>query len=302
MSVGDVNLAWHVGEKISSEGPDVVFQHVRGLFEPADLIVANLECSLSDAGEPWPGKEVHFAAPEGAAQALVAAGVDVVTLANNHTLDFSRAGLLETMSILDASGVEHIGAGVNAAGARSPVLVDRNGLRVALLSYVLPFSSKAGFKTRAWAAKESAPGVAVAVAEEVRGDVSAARRLADIVVVFVHSGGEFRAVPKPNQLAMAAVAIEAGASMVIGHGPHNLQGYVRHGRTLVAYSIGNFVFDDYTGRQNETAILDVSLSAEGVESVNWIPIVIEDGLPRPARPDERERIMRQLAVDPDPRD
>jgi poly-gamma-glutamate synthesis protein (capsule biosynthesis protein) len=87
MAVGDVNLAWRVGERITSDGPQVVFDRVAGFFGPADVVVANLECSLSDAGEPWPGKEEHFAAPTGAVDALLQAGIGVVTLGNNHTLD-----------------------------------------------------------------------------------------------------------------------------------------------------------------------------------------------------------------------
>jgi poly-gamma-glutamate capsule biosynthesis protein CapA/YwtB (metallophosphatase superfamily) len=203
--------------------------------------------------------------------------------------------MLETVQILDAAGVEHAGAGADLAQARTPVVVESNGLRVALLSYVLPFSAKKGFNTREWAATEDRAGVAIARSEQVREDILAARLDADIVVVFLHSGGEFRRQPKAGQVHMADTAIAAGASLVIGHGPHNLQGYVRRGRTFIAYSLGNFVFDDYTGPQNDSAILDVTLSARGVEDVSWIPVVIEEGLPRPAMAEERARIMSQLS-------
>lgn len=295
MTVGDVNLAWHVGERITAEGPQVVFDRVEGFFAPADVVVANLECTLSDAGEPWPGKEEHFAAPSGAVGALESAGIDIVTLGNNHTLDFGQGGLVETLEILDNAGIEHVGAGQNASAARAPVIVEDNGLRVALLSYVLPFSAKKGFNTKEWTATENLPGVAIARHELVRADIAAAKRQADVVIVFLHNGGEFRRFPKHSQVRMADTAIAAGAALVVGHGPHNLQGHVRRGRTMIAYSLGNFVFDDYTGPQNDTAILDVTLSARGVEEVSWLPMVIEEGLPRPATADERARIMRQLS-------
>jgi poly-gamma-glutamate synthesis protein (capsule biosynthesis protein) len=295
MAVGDVNLAWHVGDRIESEGPEIVLYRVAGFFAPADLVVLNLECSLSDAGEPWPGKEEHFAAPERAVEALESAGVDVVTLGNNHVMDFSQEGMTETMAILDSAGIQHAGAGTSSVDARAPVIFEQNGLRLALLSYVVPFSAKQGFNTREWAAREDSPGVAVAHHDEVRADVRAARADADVVVVFLHNGGEYRRHPKRSQVAMADTAIAAGAALVVGHGPHNLQGYVRRGKTLIAYSLGNFVFDEYTGPQNDSAILDVTLSAQGVENVDWIPMVIEEGLPRPATAGERARIMSQLS-------
>jgi poly-gamma-glutamate capsule biosynthesis protein CapA/YwtB (metallophosphatase superfamily) len=232
----------------------------------------------------------------------VMGGVTAVTLANNHSLDFGREGLLETLALLDEHRIEHVGAGVDQDEAHRPLIIERNGVRVAVLSYVLPFNSKAGWNTREWEAKADLPGVAIGRPSQVDEAISAARHAADVVIVVVHSGGEFRPRPKRNQIGMARAALDAGATLVIGHGPHNLQGYVRKGKTMVAYSIGNFVFDDYTGPQNDTAILDVTLSAEGIEKVAWIPVEIEDGVPRPASAEESERIMRQLALDPVPHD
>ena len=298
MAVGDVNLAWHVGDRIAAEGPDFVFRDVAGLLSVADVAIANLECSLSDRGEPWPGKEEHFAAPAAAADALLGAGIDVVSMANNHVLDFGPEGLSDSLALLDERGIAHIGAGEDAAAARRPLVVEINGLKIALLAYVLPFSSKAGFNTRTWAARADMAGVSIGRPQTVRDDVAAARQLADVVVVIIHSGGEFRRVPKHNQVAIASAAVEAGASLVIGHGPHNLQGFSRDpvAGTLIAYSIGNFVFDEYVGRQNMTAVLNVLLTADGVQSVDWMPIQIEGGLPRPAVGTEIDRIMEQIAL------
>jgi poly-gamma-glutamate synthesis protein (capsule biosynthesis protein) len=89
-------------------------------------------------------------------------------------------------------------------------------------------------------------------------------------------------------------AVDAGAALVIGHHPHVLQGYRRDGGTLIAYSIGNFVFDYFTGRPNDTAILDVTLSATGVDSLRWIPMTIRNGFPRPATGPDAARILARL--------
>jgi poly-gamma-glutamate capsule biosynthesis protein CapA/YwtB (metallophosphatase superfamily) len=295
MAVGDVNLAWRVGDQIRSRGPQVPFAHVAGLLVGADVVLANLECTLSDRGEPWPDKQEHFAAPARAVEALELAGVTAVSMANNHSLDFGRESLIDGLALLDESGIEHVGAGPDRDSAREPLILDRNGVRIAILSYVLPFSSVDGrFSTRAWDARPDAAGVAVGGAEEAAPEIAAARRLADVLIVLVHSGGEFRRKPLDSQVAMAQAALDAGADMVIGAGPHNLQPYVRDQRTLVAYSLGNFVFDDYTGRQNDSVILDVTLSSRGVESVDWIPVQIDDGLPRPAVGDEIQRVLDEL--------
>jgi poly-gamma-glutamate capsule biosynthesis protein CapA/YwtB (metallophosphatase superfamily) len=301
MVVGDMNVAWHVGERIADDGPGFVFAKVTDTLAPADLVIGNLECTLDGSGEPWPGKEEHFAAPGArAVAALTSGGIDIVTMANNHSLDFGSDGLVHSIGLLDAAGIRHVGAGADDASAGAPLIVESNGVRLALLNYVLPFSSKAGFNTRAWEAHAAAPGVAIGRPETVGADVRAAKQLADVVIVLVHSGGEFRRYPKNNQIAFASAAAEAGAQLVIGAGPHNLQGYVRRNHTLIAYSLGNFVFDEYTGRQNDTAILDVKLSADGVDDVSWIPIEIDVGLPRPATSAEAERIMAQLELGPQP--
>ena len=294
LAVGDTFLGLSIGRRIVRDGPGVVFAHVADRFADADIVLANLECSLSKSGAPWPRKLLHFAGPPKGAAALAIGGIDAVTLANNHTLDYGRSGFTDTQSILDANGVRHVGGGSDAAAARSPLIIERNGLRVATLSYVVAFSGPIRFNTRAWEAGEQTPGIAIARPAQIAADVIRARQMADVVVVAVHSGGEFRTRPNTSQRRMAAAAIEAGASLVVGHGPHVLQGYRQRGRTLIAYSLGNFVFPGYTGRSNDSAILDVRLSASGVESFNWIPVVVRNGFPRLAEGADATRILAQL--------
>jgi poly-gamma-glutamate synthesis protein (capsule biosynthesis protein) len=109
-----------------------------------------------------------------------------------------------------------------------------------------------------------------------------------------HGGIEYSRGPQKKVRVFAQAAVDAGAKLVIGHHPHVLHGYRLSGGTLVAYSIGNFVFDYFVGRPNDTAIMDVTLSRDGVESVDWIPAVIQNGFPKPAIGSEINRILRQL--------
>jgi poly-gamma-glutamate synthesis protein (capsule biosynthesis protein) len=296
MAVGDTFLGFGIGRRIVNDGPHVPFAKVAETFAGADIVIANLECALSRNGQPWPRKLLHFGAPRKAAEALAVGGIDAVTLANNHTLDYSRPAFLETLDALDQNGVAHAGGGIDAASARAPLIIERNGLRVALLSYVTAFWGPDRFNTRAWEAGPELSGIAIARVGAITADVTAARTAADVVVVAIHGDGEFRRLPNHRQRRMSAAAIDAGAALVIGHGAHVLHGYRSGDHTLIAYGLGNFTFPGYPAVANDTAILDVTLSQAGVESFAFIPVVINrrSGLPRLAAGAEIERIIGRL--------
>lgn len=299
MAVGDVMLGQSIGRRIRNNGIDAPWAKVTQYFAQADLVVANLECTISDRGTPWP-KTFTFRAPTTAAKSLVAGGVDAVTIANNHAIDYGRDAFADTLSYLDAAGVGHFGGGANIDAARTPLMIERNGLRIAFLGYVLPFSGRPAFSTRQWAATDAISGLAIGSPEIVTQDVTAARQLADIVIVMVHGGIEYQFAPNKAQKNFDRAALAAGAALVIGAHPHVLQGYVRTGYQAIAYSTGNFVFDYFSGDENDTAILDVTLSANGVESLSWIPIEIQNGFPRTATGPEATRIMSHLKQLPAP--
>lgn len=294
MAVGDLEMAFGVSRRIVNIGPEVPFADVDHFFAEADIVVGNLECSLSRNGEPWPNKQLHFGATPKAAEALAVGGVDVVSVANNHSLDFGRQAFLDTLDLLDAAGVGHFGGGANSAEARAPLIVERNGLRIAFLSYVTPFWGPYSFTTKSWEAKPDRTGIAIARYDDITADVTAAREVADVVVVSIHADGEYRRLPKRSQRRQADAAIGAGAALVIEHGAHVLQGYRRGPNTLIAYGLGNFVFPGYDGDARYSAILDVTLSAQGVESFSWIPIWLVKALPRPADPAQTDWIMARL--------
>ena len=299
MAVGDVMLAQSIGRRIRNNGPLAPWAKVTTYFDQADLVVANLECVISDRGEKWP-KTFTFRAPIAAAQSLAAGGIDAVTVANNHAVDYGFAAFGDTLHYLDAAGVGHFGGGANLAAARAPLIIERNGLRIAFLGYVLPFSGRPAFNTRQWAATDTTSGLAIGTPDVVRADVTAARQVADLVIVMVHGGIEYSFSPNKAQKNFDRAALAAGATLVIGAHPHVLQGYVYEDHQAIAYSEGNFVFDYFSGAENDTAILDVTLSADGVDSLKWIPIEIHNGFPRPAVGDEIARIMSYLKQLPPP--
>lgn len=287
-------LAGGVGDRILAEGPAVPFAGVAQTLGSADLLVANLECVISERGEPQP-KAYTFRAPLAAADSLSLAGVDVVSVANNHSLDFGFDALSDTRQLLADRQIAAVGAGENEAVARAPVVVERNGLKVAFLAYVdVPVETRSGFDTRAWIATTNAPGVAWADVEHISADVAAARAQADVVVVLLHFGLESRTQVTAAQRAQAHAAIDAGAALVLGSHPHVLQGVEPYNGGLIAYSLGNFVFDGFTLPENYSAIFAATLTRDGIGEYNWIPVVVEGGIPRLATPDEAPNILARV--------
>jgi poly-gamma-glutamate capsule biosynthesis protein CapA/YwtB (metallophosphatase superfamily) len=280
-AVGDIMLDRTVGERVLAHGPGIVFAGVQSAFDSADILVGNLECAITTNGQPQ-HKSFTFAAPPETAQSLALAGFDVLSLANNHAMDYGVQGLLDTQEALRQVGIAGVGAGADSAGAHTPVIIERNGLRLAFLAYVDVPVEKDGFDTRAWVATPSQPGIAWADLDQIKADVIAAKAGADLVIVQLHSGYEIGAyIPpvSPSQRTEAYAAIDAGAALVIGSHSHVLEPIERYHGGLIAFSLGNFVFEGYDGIANATVILHVVLAPAGVVNYDWIPVLIEDGLP-----------------------
>ncbi|MCZ7574741.1 MAG: CapA family protein [Ardenticatenaceae bacterium] len=283
MAVGDVMLARSIGARIQRQGPEVPFAAVAPTLNQADLTVANLECSISDRGQPQP-KAYTFRAPPAAAESLALAGIDVVSLANNHAMDYGSEALADTLQLLDQRGVAAVGAGANAAAAHAPVVVERHGLKIAFLAFVDVPVEGGGFDTRRWVATATEPGVAWADVASIAADVAAARAEADVVVVLLHFGFEGRSEPGPAQRDQAHAAIDAGASLVLGAHPHVLQPVEAYHGGVIVYSLGNFVFDGFQGVANTSTIFVATLTREGVQDFSFIPVKVNTGLPHLADP------------------
>ncbi len=277
-AVGDVMLARSVGTRLDAQGAGVAFAAVSDILAGADIAVANLESAIGISGSPV-SKGYTFRAPPIAAEALSLAGVDLVSLANNHALDYGPDALAETQALLAEHGVLHMGAGPNRTAAHALVTIMRGGLTIAFLGYVTVPVESGGFDPRVWAATGDAPGVAWLDIPTMTEEIKAAARDAGLVVVMLHFGLEWQPEPSPTQREQARAAIDAGASLVIGSHPHVLQEVEAYGGGLIAYSLGNFVFDGFWPPANDSAILLVEFTAAGVESHKLVPIRIVDGLP-----------------------
>jgi poly-gamma-glutamate synthesis protein (capsule biosynthesis protein) len=289
-AVGDIMLGRTVGRSIAERGAGHPFEAVAPLLEGSDLRVGNLELPLTERGVQA-RKDYTFRAPPSVTQGLTEAGFDVLTLANNHMLDYGVEGLLDTVAALQRAGIAHPGAGRNSDVAHEPAIVKANGLSLALLSYVnTPNDGRSGWVAESIRAGADTPGVAWGTAEAIRRDVAAARDHVDLVIVALHAGFEYSAAPNPVQRELAHAAVDAGAALVLGAHPHVLQGIEVYKRVPIVYSLGNFVFDvDNDDRQQPgmptllSAVLRIRLDANGVQGLEVRPAIIDerDGRPIP---------------------
>jgi poly-gamma-glutamate synthesis protein (capsule biosynthesis protein) len=217
--------------------PGTAFGPIADTLRDADLTVVNLETAVTERGTPQP-KTFHFRAPATAYDALKAAGVDAVSIANNHTLDYGPVGLLDTLDSAGRAQFPVFGAGRDADAAYAPWLTTVRGVRVAVLgmSQIRELASQ-------WQATASRPGIAMAFDQQrAVAAVAAARKLADLVIVYLHWGIEGSSCPSAEMKAFAPRMAEAGADIVVGTHAHTLLADGWLGNTYVHYGLGNFLW------------------------------------------------------------
>jgi poly-gamma-glutamate synthesis protein (capsule biosynthesis protein) len=271
VAVGDLQLGRGVGRSIEAEGVEYPFRAVRALLDGADIAFGNLECALSKEAKPIP-KRYSFKADPEAARGLAWAGFDVLSLANNHSLDCGRRALAETTEALRAHGLLPVGAAENAQAAAAPLIMQRRGLRVAFLARTMFYPEGVIYR-------EDAPTVAVLDPEHIEQEIRAACERADIVVVSLHWGIEYARQPQEEQRRLARRLIDAGASLVLGHHPHTPQPVERYRGGVIAYSLGNFVFDAASPHAREGLAFRCVLTRNGIRSAEAPPVLIHQGQP-----------------------
>ncbi len=268
---GDVMLSRGIGSVMRKRNDFAYpFRSVAELVRAADIAVVNLESPISSRGKNI-GSIYSFRADPRAVEGLTHAGIDVVTLANNHAGDYGADALLDTFEIVRSKGIAVVGAGENMRAARTPVFRYVDGIRIAFLGYT-PIAP-------AWlTSTSSAPAVAPFDEKLIKEDIAAAVTAgADIVAVLLHWGNEYETTHTPQQQALARTLIDSGATLVIGHHPHVVQGVERYKGGVIAYSLGNFVFDqNFSEDTRHGLLLKVVLHDGQISEVKEIPIRFSD--------------------------
>ncbi len=246
----------------------------------ADVSVVNLEAALGTTGSPEP-KSFAFQAPPQALDALRSAGVDAVTMANNHGMDFGEEGLAESLAIRDSSGFPILGIGADEDDAYAPWITDVRGQRIGVIAANDVFDSNLVAR---WTAGPGTAGIASAEEahqERLADEVRRTRALVDTLVVFLHYGTETQTCPNGRQQELAALMTAAGADIVVGSHAHRLQGMGYLGDQFVAYGLSNFIFQAPSAPGRRSGVLTVSATGRRIDGYRWDPAVLQGNLPVP---------------------
>lgn len=244
-----------------------------------ELAFANLETPLSERVPPETGDPPILGAPAEAAAALSAVGIDVVSVANNHGYDQTAIGMSETLAALDEAGVRHVGAAIAEVDAPGPAIFERDGVRVAFVAFTERLNRGPVFRG-------DHPQIARYDAERAEAALRRARELADVVVLSIHWSSDFITEPRRGQRRRARALVDAGADVIIGHGPHVLQEVERlesaRGDALVAYSLGNLVSNQalryWVGRRRPPEGMHPAVILPALRDGAWLRtrLVVED--------------------------
>ena len=263
---GDVHFTGRTLKLLAD--PATAFGPISAVFRSADFSAVNLETAVTSDGPPQP-KTYHFRAPATAFTALRDAGINLVTMANNHVLDYGQVGLANTLAAAKAAKFPYVGIGVNAAAAWAPYVTTIKGVKIAIIGV-----SQVAELASSWVATDTRPGEANSIdLPRTLAAVRAAKRQASVVIVFMHWGTEGTSCPDPNQLSLARQLSAAGASIIIGAHAHKLQGSGWLGHTFVAYGMGNFLWWE-NSYSTTTGVLELTLHPHAPLTARFIPAVV----------------------------
>jgi len=307
-AVGDLYLGGLVAASMAEHGPGFVFQRIAPTLRRYDLTFGNLEAPLTHArfveknGPNW-------RADPGVARVLRDAGLQVLNLSNNHIGDCGNTGITDTLTALAVAGLEGIGVGRVPSEARTELVVERRGVRVAFLGYCDSYQ-----------ARDGKFGGAPIREDLIAEDIARARTQAECVIVSLHHGIEYSDYPEPRVINLCRALVDCGAGIVLGHHPHVIQGWEHYGRGVIVHSLGNFVADFADSackqaamdrailvreglmqpdlndtRTEESVIFTCSITPDGPQDVAFVPIVINHQLqPTEAQGTEAGMILTRL--------
>lgn len=276
---GDVMLGRGVAQRMQVRGASWPLGPVSDFMRLADLVIVNLECAITDSLVHWGGapKAFYFGAPPMATQVLEEAGVSLVTLANNHVLDFDLEGLQDSLRLLDHAGIAHAGAGADLAAALAPAILERGGLRFGVVAYC---DHQADF-----AAGPNEPGIAwidlndeVLALEQFETALEAVKRApVDWPVLSLHWGPNMELRPSARFVRLARAAVDMGWRIVFGHSAHVFQGIELYRGCPIIYAAGDLVDDylvDQELRNDRQCLIELDLERDRLRNILLHPVRI----------------------------
>lgn len=293
---GDAHFELHLAALL--DRPQRALGPITRTLADADLTMVNLESAITERGTPEAkelevaGERFHFRTSPAALDVLAAAGVDVVTMANNHGADYGPVGLRDSLRAIRNGPVPVVGIGRNRDQAFTPYRVSVRGTDFAFLAGDASFREGASI---VWEAGPTTPGLAAAHAPRPRDLLAAVRKASrrdDVVVVYLHWGEELQGCPTAQQRATARALAAAGADIIVGTHAHVQLGSGWIGDTYVSYGLGNFLW--YHDLQPQTGVLRVRVENGDVVGDSWVPARIgPDGRPTPLHGEQADAALRQ---------
>lgn len=257
MAVGDITL-----QTKNNQHP---FKYVMDTFRKKDILFGNLETVLSTTGKEKKKSVVLRSSPDSVSY-LDEAGFDILNVANNHILDLGLEGFKNTLGLLDEHQLKYIGAGFEKSSLNSSI-IERNGVKLGFLGYTI-----GRFKV------PEEISISKIKDKKIISDIELIKGKCDFVVVSLHWGTENVFYPSPKQIELAHKLIDHGATLILGHHPHVLQGIEKYKNGLIAYSLGNFQFDCKLSQSstNDSIIFCVDFDKNGINDFQIIPIVLNE--------------------------
>lgn len=271
---GDVMMDDIIGQYIQDFGVQYPWTEVAPILSAADLSTVNLETSVSTRGETYKPSGFGFRSHPDTIAGLVYSGIDFVSLANNHSLDFGDMALADTLETLKRFDISYSGAGINHQMATKLAILERHNLKIGFLAYtsILPYEQ--------WVAQDDRSGVAALKPEyyeQILTHITESNQLCDILIVELHWGVEYSNQVELWQRELAKKMIDAGADGIVGHHPHVLRGIEIYQNKPILYSTGNFVFLKRDEQAGQTAIFELSINPQGFLEGLIRPIYIQYG-------------------------
>ncbi len=290
MAVGDISLARRVYDAMKVKGMDYPFDKVRDILKQGDVVFGNLESPICDTGKPISKtKEVIFRSPVETASSLKNAGFNLLSLANNHSLDFRSPCLIQSMDLLAQLQINTIGVFPKTQRIQSPVILTIHGIKIAFLGF-------SAVSPEEFYSKDNEVFVAPSYLPDVREGVREAKSKSDLVVVSFHWGQEYQEAPTSYQVKIGHAAIDAGADIILGQHPHILQGIEHYKKGWIFYSLGNFVFDLQNEKTWDSVILKIDLAKNGMRKYELLPVMLADGQPHLVQGEDARRILNAIPL------
>jgi poly-gamma-glutamate capsule biosynthesis protein CapA/YwtB (metallophosphatase superfamily) len=281
---GDCTLANHF-ENYVKDNFDYPFKDLNW-FSKADISMVNLENPVSLRGTKIP-KTFNFRMPPKYLKVLMNAGIDIVTCANNHSYDYGKDALFDTMRYLDSAGIKYVGIGKNLSEARSSVVFNIKGKKIGFLAY------HGGGDW--YPATERNAGVVPRFEKYIKEDIEKLRKVdkVDYIIINYHWGKEGSHIADNYQISLAHQTIDFGADIVIGHHPHVLQGIEKYKNGIIVYSLGNFIFGGNSRREYDTMIFKLSIS-NGIFYPEVIPIHVSSWHAKGLEDKSKEEVIKNV--------